>query len=220
MEALAFIRMVAGLACSDDPDAPATSPGEDAIESMDGLIAIAREIAPSLEAALREAMAEADEALGGDSNDAEHDALHSVRGTIAALLGDESKPPEPSYNYDGSVEVPLEECLAGARKLGAEHGRGVATWAFDGNTTQETYERTLAGIRAGDPLVLDSFSPPEVYGAYTAEQLYDDLDLVYAPAQTDEIRQIAEAYEQAAQDAFWAEVERAASYQVEGGEQP
>lgn len=44
---------------------------------------------------LKEALAEADEALGGDSNDAEHDALYSVRETIAGLLGVTTDPPSP-----------------------------------------------------------------------------------------------------------------------------
>ena len=45
---------------------------------------------------LRAMLAEADEALGGDSNDAEHDALYSLRESIAGLLGDDSVPPSPA----------------------------------------------------------------------------------------------------------------------------
>jgi hypothetical protein len=44
---------------------------------------------------LAEALAAADAALGGDSNDAEHDALYSIRETIANLLGVTSPPPSP-----------------------------------------------------------------------------------------------------------------------------
>jgi hypothetical protein len=50
---------------------------------------------------LQEALAEADAALGGDSNDAEHDALYSVRETIASLLGVTSEPPSP-YEEEAS----------------------------------------------------------------------------------------------------------------------
>jgi hypothetical protein len=49
---------------------------------------------------LRDALNEADEALGGDSNDAEHDALYSVRETIARLLGVTAGPPSPDYDTD------------------------------------------------------------------------------------------------------------------------
>lgn len=45
---------------------------------------------------LGDALAEADDALGGDSNDAEHDALYSIREIIARLLGVDSDPPSPS----------------------------------------------------------------------------------------------------------------------------
>lgn len=49
---------------------------------------------------LREALGEADAALGGDSNDAEHDALASVRETIAAILGVDYDAPSPDYDED------------------------------------------------------------------------------------------------------------------------
>jgi hypothetical protein len=41
-------------------------------------------------------LAEADEALGGDSNDAEHDALYSLRESIAGLLGVGGDAPSPA----------------------------------------------------------------------------------------------------------------------------
>ena len=49
---------------------------------------------------LKEALAEADAALGGDSNDAEHDALYLVRQTIAGLLGIDTEPPSPYDDED------------------------------------------------------------------------------------------------------------------------
>jgi hypothetical protein len=53
---------------------------------------------------LMEALNEADEALGGDSNDAEHDALYSVRETIAAILGVEYDAPSPDDEDDEDDE--------------------------------------------------------------------------------------------------------------------
>jgi|SRR5215472_7928240 len=47
---------------------------------------------------LFEALAEADAALGGDSNDAEHEALYSIREIIAGLLGVDTPAPEPEEN--------------------------------------------------------------------------------------------------------------------------
>jgi hypothetical protein len=113
--------------------------------------------------------------------------------------------------------MPIEEALEAARKIGAEHGHAAGTWAFDGNTTRETYEWAVKGIDDGDPAVLDSFptEPHGIGGEYSARQLCDDIDVDYDLTETGEVDQITEAYEQAARDAFWAEVERAARYQVE-----
>jgi len=44
--------------------------------------------------ALCTALAEADEALGGDSNDAEHDALYRIREIVADILGVTTDAPE------------------------------------------------------------------------------------------------------------------------------
>jgi hypothetical protein len=49
---------------------------------------------------LRAALDEADEALGGDSSDAEHDALYSVRETIAGILGVTTPAPSPDDGWD------------------------------------------------------------------------------------------------------------------------
>lgn len=49
---------------------------------------------------LKEALDEADAALGGDSNDAEHDALYSVRETLARLLGVTYDAPSPDYDSE------------------------------------------------------------------------------------------------------------------------
>lgn len=116
-------------------------------------------------------------------------------------------------------EMTMDEALAAAQKTGAEHGHAAGTWAFDGNTTSETYAWALKGLRDGDPAVLDAFpSEPGIDGGheYTSRQLCDDIDVDYDQTDTDEVDVLAAAYEQAARDAFWAEVERAAIYQVEG----
>jgi hypothetical protein len=62
---------------------------------------------------------EADAALGGDSNDAEHDALYSIRETIAGLLGVNTEAPSPDYDLDDSDE---------ARVPGDGSGSDVRDW--------------------------------------------------------------------------------------------
>lgn len=101
-----------------------------------------------------------------------------------------------------------------AAKLGTEAGQAAASWVFDGNTPQATYAWALKGIRDGDPEVMDSYAEPTLSGewadGYTLDDLAADLDV---DAATDEE---AAAWEQAASEAFWHELERAAAYQVEG----
>lgn len=64
-------------------------------------------VEPDLRDALKGALAEADEALGGDSNDAEHDALYSIRQTLAEILGVTGDPPSPDWPDRGAAENAL-----------------------------------------------------------------------------------------------------------------
>ena len=70
-----------------DPD-DESIPAEDVQTFTEPLLEDTRE-------ALAGALDEADEALGGDSNDAEHDALYSIRDTIAGILGVTTDAPSP-----------------------------------------------------------------------------------------------------------------------------
>jgi len=129
-----------------------------------------------------------------------------------------------SYDADISREPDnSESTLAHARQIGAEHGRNAASWVFDGNTDGETYRRVLAGIEAGDPAILDSFDDriPCIGGAgdYDQEDLAGELGFDGWPAlsETDAamLDSAADAYGEAAGDAFWTEVERAARMHVQ-----
>lgn len=65
-----------------------------------------------------------------------------------------------------------------ARALGTDHGRAAASWVFDGNTSEETYRRVLAGIDDGDPEVLDTLPCADLSGEWadtlTGPQLIRD----------------------------------------------
>ena len=52
------------------------------------------------------------------------------------------------------------------------HARGVsaASWMIDGNTTEETARRILAGIEDGDPMILDML-PGFIIGEYAGDSL-------------------------------------------------
>lgn len=100
-----------------------------------------------------------------------------------------------------------------AAKIGREHGKSAASWVFDGNTTAETYRWYVRGIDEGDPEVLDSLREPslsgEFAGDYSEQDLARDLEL-----DDDELDDAANAYNEAASEAFWHEVERAARYHL------
>lgn len=92
---------------------------------------------------LREALDEADEALGGDSNDAEHDALYSVRETIAGLLGVTYDAPSPDYGLDDENDAvsPPETLCGGCGRTIALNGR-TGFWE-DARPVVETDARRL-----------------------------------------------------------------------------
>jgi hypothetical protein len=76
-----------GRASLADADSDETIPADEYQTFTEPLLDAAEELLGML--------AEADEALGGDSNDAEHDALYSLRESIAGLLGVDGDAPEP-----------------------------------------------------------------------------------------------------------------------------
>ncbi len=109
----------------------------------------------------------------------------------------------------------MNDALEAARTLGTEHGTSAADWAFDGNTSRETYVWAIAGFDAGDPAVYDAFSEPTFSNLeYSARQLCDDVDVDYDLSETRDVDQIADAYLDEARAAYWAEVERMARAQL------
>ena len=111
------------------------------------------------------------------------------------------------------------EIIRKARRDGREAGENAASWCFDGNTTQETYKRFLQGCIDGDAAVLDQFNPPNLSGEWadspTPRTLAEDYDL-------DEnndpdgwrLDEACTVWEEAANAAFWAELERVARFYV------
>ena len=97
--------------------------------------------------ALREALGEADAALGGDSNDAEHDALYSIRELLAGILGVTYDAPSP-YNEDedDGFEPPETICGDCARVIALNPRTGL--WE-DTSPVVETDHRRLCHGQAG-----------------------------------------------------------------------
>lgn len=109
-----------------------------------------------------------------------------------------------------------------ARELGADAGRNAASWVFDGNTSRETYARFLKLSDDGDPALHDEFGPTsgwlsgEWADTPTPNSLYAELGLEPDDDEDGEIMaEIADAYEEAADQAYSDELERVARLHTE-----
>lgn len=105
--------------------------------------------------------------------------------------------------------------VATATTLGTEAGKAAASWVFDGNTTDETYRQFLAWHEAGDPLV-DQFAPATGWlsGEWADTRTPQSL-LAECGAGDEDEEAVLTAYEEAADTAYWQELERVARYQTE-----
>ena len=116
-----------------------------------------------------------------------------------------------------STRPTLDELVTLATALGANAGRAAASWVTDGNTTPATYRRILQGIEDGDPEVLDACRTPDLSGEYagdpTPRTLADELGL--EDGDDDWLDDCCTAYEVAASQSFWDELERVCRLQLE-----
>jgi len=119
----------------------------------------------------------------------------------------------------------MDDYITAAAKAGRDAGKAAASWRFDGNTPEATYTEFLRGHEDGDPLVLDFFGPAsgwlsgEFADAPTPTTLAADLGLdsdTMDEIDLDPLRDaVCEAYEAAADEAYWAELQRVAHLQVD-----
>lgn len=114
-----------------------------------------------------------------------------------------------------SDEVTLAEELAA--RQGARDGKAMAEWAIEPDRlSPEAMRRILNGIEEGDPRVLEAFREPDLSGEYTGEptpqSLAEELGL---DPENDDLSLAAEAWEEAARDAFWGEIQRILNYHLE-----
>lgn len=110
-----------------------------------------------------------------------------------------------------------EAALENARKLGAEAGEAAATWVFDGNTSIDTYRQWRKGIEDGDPEIMDNYPTP-LSGEYADDMTPVRLMITLGTADDatdDEQAELCDAYEDAHQSAYWAEVERVIAAQLD-----
>jgi hypothetical protein len=105
------------------------------------------------------------------------------------------------------------DILRAAKRDGKAAGLARASWCFDGNTTDETYRAFLKGFLDGDPAVMDQFNPPNLSGEYADDPTPHTLAEDYGTSAED-LDGVCQAWEDAASEAFWGELERVARYHL------
>jgi hypothetical protein len=109
-------------------------------------------------------------------------------------------------------ETDMATVIEQAAERGKDAGLAKASWVFDGNTSQETYERFLEGFEDGDPEIMDSYAVSPLSGEWAGESIPELLGDLINEGEEDDIQDILDAYEQAFDEAYWAELERVARF--------
>ncbi len=108
-----------------------------------------------------------------------------------------------------------KDAVREAKRRGVKAGKARASWVFDGNTTSQTYLDTLGGIEDGDPAVLDRLEWSPLSGEWAGESVSELLGDLLDGKDDDATDAITEAYDTAASDAYWHEIERVCRYHLE-----
>lgn len=111
-----------------------------------------------------------------------------------------------------AAAVRNEELAQEAARLGAEQGRVDAGWVFDGNTPDIIYTHTLELIEKGDPV---QENLERCLSDVDEDDILADLDLDLDDDSVN-VDDLAEAWQRAQRDAFWAEVEKTAREHIAG----
>jgi hypothetical protein len=123
----------------------------------------------------------------------------------------------------------VDQAITKAEKLGKEHGESAAQWiiqdSWGGRVSspqdREAAKAFLDGAEAGDPAIMDKFSPPNLSGEW-ADSMTEARLMDYCLTENIDWREIddlrdavCQAYEQAASDSFWQELETSAANLLE-----
>lgn len=129
-----------------------------------------------------------------------------------------------------ATTMTLEARITEAAARGTRAGKAAASWVFDGNTTDETYRATLQGIEDGDPAVMGGLSWEPLSGQWAGESITELLGDLIAwravitegaaddeeEADDEEWEALTDAYEEAAQTAYWDGIEATCRLHLEG----
>jgi hypothetical protein len=121
----------------------------------------------------------------------------------------------------------VDQAIAEAEKLGKAHGINAAEWAIQDSwggrvSSPQDYKAAkafLEGAEAGDPAIMDRFNPPNLSGEWadsmTPAKLIEEVTEGEISLEPEEESAICDAYEQAASDGFWQELETSAANLLE-----
>jgi hypothetical protein len=122
-----------------------------------------------------------------------------------------------------TTESYIEKAIKGAEKLGKAHGINAAGWAIQDSwggrvSSPQDYKAAKAfldGIEDGDPAIMDKFNPPNLSGEWadsmTPAKLIEEVTRGKISLEPEDESAICDAYEQAASDSYWQELETSAA---------
>jgi hypothetical protein len=118
----------------------------------------------------------------------------------------------------------VDQAIAKAEKLGKEHGENAAQWVAQDSwggrvassrQSEENARAFLKGIEEGDPMIMDSYTPPNLSGEWadsmTPRSLIEEVTEGEIMVTEEEADAICQAYETEAANGFWQELETSAA---------
>lgn len=118
----------------------------------------------------------------------------------------------------------IEKAIKEAESLGKSHGENAAQWiaqdswggrVASSRQSEENARAFLKGIEEGDPMIMDSYASPNLSGEWadsmTPRSLIEEVTKGEIPLEPEDESSICDAYEQAASDGFWQELETSAA---------
>lgn len=135
-------------------------------------------------------------------------------------------PPYTDHDDTADDDTAYDAAIRYATALGREDGAAAASWAYDGNTPREWYVAVRKGLADGDPAILDQLPAPDLSGQWAGTLTGPDLvrDAILASGADGTTMQDAEeywftdicdAYDDAFNDAVYADIERACAIQLD-----
>jgi hypothetical protein len=128
---------------------------------------------------------------------------------------------------ENHIDELIDQAIAEAEKLGKAHGINAAEWAIQDSwggrvSSPQDYKAAKAfldGAEAGDPAIMDGFNPPNLSGEWadsmTPAKLIEEVTEGEISLEPEDESAICDAYEQAASDSYWQELETSAANLLE-----